>query len=177
VDDFDGVFQRLNLEPGEHDLELYLAGHRSLQERVYLQPGRTFSVRHAMEPLAAGDAEPIRPSSASAPRPATSRAEPRGLPPSRRDRDRDRDRDDERPRAAAQSEFGSLSLRVQPGGASVRIDGEAWESSGENERLVVQLGTGTHNVEIRKDGFRTYVTDITVRPGETTTLNVALTAN
>jgi hypothetical protein len=32
-------------------------------------------------------------------------------------------------------------------------------------------------VEIRRDGYRAYITDLTVRPGETTTLNVVLTAN
>ena len=48
------------------------------------------------------------------------------------------------------SEFGSLALRVQPGDASVTIDGEAWENSGDNERLIVQLGSGVHNVQIRK---------------------------
>jgi hypothetical protein len=30
-------------------------------------------------------------------------------------------------------------------------------------------------VEIRKDGYRAYITDITVRRGETTPLNVSLT--
>jgi uncharacterized membrane protein len=64
---------------------------------------------------------------------------------------------------------------VQPGDANITIDGEAWETSGESSRLILQLGPGTHNVQIRKDGYRTYMTDVTVRPGETTTLNVAMT--
>ena len=68
-------------------------------------------------------------------------------------------------------------LRVQPGDANITIDGEAWENSGGNERLIVQLGSGVHNVQIRKDGYRTYMTDITVRAGETITLNVAMTTN
>ena len=55
------------------------------------------------------------------------------------------------------------------------IDGERWEGAQDQDRLVVQLGAGTHTVEIRKDGYRTYITDLTVRPGETTTLNVSLT--
>ena len=56
VDDFDGTFQRLHVEPGDHDLEVFLPGHRSYQQKVYLQPGKTFNVRHAMEPLGPGDA-------------------------------------------------------------------------------------------------------------------------
>ena len=56
------------------------------------------------------------------------------------------------------------------------IDGERWDGAQDQDRLVVQLGAGTHTVEIRRDGYRTYITDITVRPGETTTLNVSLTS-
>jgi len=31
VDDFDGVFQRLPVTPGEHEIELYLDGYRSVR--------------------------------------------------------------------------------------------------------------------------------------------------
>ncbi len=140
VDDFDGTFQRLHAGPGNHTLELYLPGHRVFERKVLLQPGNTLSVRHAMEPLASGDAEPSRPDRVS----------------------------------VSSAQFGSLALRVQPGGAQVTIDGEKWES-GDSDRLIVQLGSGVHNIEIRQDGFRTFVTDITIRPNETTPLNVAMT--
>jgi hypothetical protein len=172
VDNFDGVFQRLRLEPGEHNLEVFMPGHRSFTQKVYLQPGTTFRVRHTMEPLAAGEPEPTPP--AATPRPAQSRPEPYGRPdrPNARGSQRSLPRD----RAGnAESEFGSIALRVQPGDASVTIDGERWEGAQDQDRLVVQLGEGTHTVEIRKDGYRTYITDITVRPGETTPLNVSLT--
>jgi hypothetical protein len=81
----------------------------------------------------------------------------------------------ERDRVSVSSaQFGSLELRVQPGGAHVTIDGETWDS-GDSDRLIVQLGAGVHNIEIRQDGFRTFITDITIRPNETTPLNVAMT--
>ena len=183
VDDFDGTFQRLHVEPGDHDLELFLPGHRSYQQKVYLQPGKTFNVRHEMEQLKPGEAEPVRPE--GKPRPSgPPRSSQRQPPVDPRDRDpgdpRDRDpgaNPGQNPERAPRSEFGSLALRVQPGDASITIDGEPWENSGQNERLIVQLGPGVHNVQIRKDGYRTYMTDITVRPGETTTLNVAMTPN
>jgi hypothetical protein len=57
VDDFDGAFQRLRLEPGQHDLELFMPGHRSFTQKIYLQPVNTFRVRHTMEPLGAGEAD------------------------------------------------------------------------------------------------------------------------
>src|SRR3954466_11895178 len=54
VDDFDGTFQRLRVEPGEHEIELYLEGHRTVRQKVYLAQDKTFRVKYEMERLAAG---------------------------------------------------------------------------------------------------------------------------
>jgi len=167
VDDFDGSFQRLTVYPGDHELEVFMPGYRSLQQRLYLQPGKTFTVKHAMEPLGPGEPEPVRPT--GGPRPDPQSRAPRGAP-------RAPEFAQPSPRGEP-SEFGALSLRVQPGDASVTVDGDTWEAASDNGRLLVQLGAGTHTVEIHKDGYRTYITDVTVRPGETTALNVALTAS
>ena len=176
VDDFDGTFQRLRVEPGDHELEVFMPGHRSYQQRVYLQPGKTFNVRHEMEPLGPGEAEPVRP--VGQPRPAYP---PPSQPPQAPNEPRDRGQAPAGPEQgrdrAPRSSFGALALRVQPGDATVTIDGEPWENSGDNGQLIVQIAPGVHHVQIRKDGYRTYMTDITVHPGETTTLNVAMTAN
>lgn len=187
VDDFDGVFQRLHVEPGEHDLQLYLPGHRSFSQKVYLQPYNTFRVRHTMEPLRAGDPEPVRPTAQTPPQRRSAVPE-RPLPPRPRDRDRDRDSDRDRDRdrdadrdrdrdrsANAPNDLGSVSLRVQPGDATITIDGERWQGPTDSDRLVIQMPPGTHTVEIRKDGYRTYITDVNVRRGESTALNIALT--
>ena len=174
VDNFDGTFQRLRLEPGEHELQLFMPGHRSYVQKVYLQPGSTFRVRHTLEPLAAGEPEPARP--VATPRSSRVRPEPYGRPdrPNARGPQRPSPRASERA-GNAESGFGSIALRVQPGDAAITIDGEKWDGAPDQDHLEVQLGAGTHTVEIRKDGFRTYITDITVRPGETTPLNVSLT--
>ena len=67
-----------------------------------------------------------------------------------------------------------LALRVQPGDAVVLIDGERWDGSRNADRLVVQLAPGVHRVEIRKEGYRPYSSDVTVGRDETEALNVAL---
>ena len=154
VDNFDGTFQRLRVGPGNHTVELYLPGHRVFERKVLLQPSNTLNVHHTMEPLASGEAEPSRPVAPPPP--------PRGSSSAGADR-----------RSVSPGQFGSLVLRVQPGGAQVMIDGETWES-GDSDRLIVELGSGVHTIEIRKDGFRTYITDVTIRPNETTPLNVAM---
>src|SRR5436189_1639896 len=75
VDDFDGTFQRLRVEPGEHEIELYLDGHRTVRQKVYLTPDNTFKIRYTMERLAAGEQPEARPQPLNPP-PAQGRAQP-----------------------------------------------------------------------------------------------------
>jgi hypothetical protein len=165
VNDFDGSFQRLRLYSGEHTLEVFMPGHHTLMQRLYLQPGKTFSVRAALEPLEPGEPEPVRPSSGFDGR-------------TRRPSGSLRDRDEEgKVPAGTRPEFGMFVLRVQPGDSAITIDGDVWEASDEAGPLILQLETGPHVIEIRKQGYRTYLTELTVRPGETTTLRVAMTPN
>lgn len=164
VDDFDGWSQRLRVEPGEHELEIYLEGYRSYRQKLLFRPGATLRIEHVLQPLASGDQPDSRPTpSPSAARPA-GRAAPVPVPgraaPSRSA--------PESPQA-----YGSVAIRVQPLDAEVIVDGERWESP-EAGDLTLQLAEGTHRVEIRKDGYRTYSADIEVRRGEVTTLNVSL---
>ena len=189
VDDFDGTFQRLNLEPGEHDLTLFLPGHRLYNQRIYLQPRGTFRVRQTMQRLAPGEPEPIRPSgttpqgpgAASAPRAQA----PRGRGPVTRgpagrgpvdQYPADREPTDQGRGPVAQNDYGTVAIRVQPADAEILIDGERWDGPSGDERLLVQLAPGTHRIEVRKADYRGYMTEISVRAGETAPLNVALTA-
>ena len=47
------------------------------------------------------------------------------------------------------------------------IDGERWEGATGNEPLVVQLAAGSHRIEVRKAGYRSYTAQVDVRRGET----------
>ncbi len=51
VDDFDGLFQRLVLTPGEYEIEVRLDGYETLQAHVLVRRGRTYKIRHQMEPI------------------------------------------------------------------------------------------------------------------------------
>jgi len=185
VDNFDGTFQRLDIQPGQHDVQLYLPGHRLMERHLYLQPGKTTSLKYAMEPLAPGEAEPAKPiarpdpdiTPSTASRPSGSRPRPSSAPRDYENEDRN-DVAVSRPPAERSAEgYGTLALRVQPGPANITIDGEKWEGPQDYERFVVQLPTGKHVVEVQKDGFRRYTTEVTVRSGEPAALNVALTKN
>lgn len=168
VDDFDGWSQRLNVEPGEHEVEIYLAGHRSYRQPVLFRPGATIRIEHVMQPLAAGDQEDARPRpSPTAPaRTPYGRDDPDQGPPPRRV-------PAPPPQRGAESQdYGAIEIRVQPADAEVIVDGDRWESPAGD--VTLQLTEGTHRVEVRRSGYRTYSAEIRVRRGETTSVNVSL---
>jgi hypothetical protein len=55
VDDFDGLFQRLHLPAGQHEVVLYLDGYRTVHQKVYLTPDSTYKLRYTMEKNLAGE--------------------------------------------------------------------------------------------------------------------------
>ena len=161
VDDFDGYLQRLHVEAGEHELQFYLDGYRTIRQKVLFTPGGTLRITHAMEPLGPGEVKEAKPQ----PDPA---ARAQHDPSRRESRQYGRDQS---------SNFGTLSLGVQPDDAVVLIDGEEWDRPEGERRFVVDLAEGPHRIEVRKEGLRTYVRTIQVRRGQTVTLNVSLTTN
>lgn len=50
VDDFDGTFQQLPLEPGGHKIEVRLPGFEDLELDLHVQPGRTINVQEDLRP-------------------------------------------------------------------------------------------------------------------------------
>jgi hypothetical protein len=68
-----------------------------------------------------------------------------------------------------------VAIRVQPGDAEILIDGERWaHGSGNDERLIVQLGDGPHQIEAQKDGYRRMSVEVEVHRGETIPVNMSL---
>ena len=57
----------------------------------------------------------------------------------------------------------------------MRIDGERWDGpDGRDGRLVVQVSEGRHVVEVERDGYDPFTTEVEVREGETRPLNISL---
>jgi hypothetical protein len=156
VDDYDGVFQRLRLIPGPHEIVIYHRMHRTLRQNVYYNPGSSHTIRHTLDPLQPGDTAEPQP----VPRPMP--PAPGMLPP----------------QAGAPvpdaSRTGTLALRVQPADAAVLIDGEPWQGPASPDRLVIQLPEGSHRVRVEKPGYQSFVVDVDVRAGETASFNVSL---
>ena len=162
VDDFDGLFQRLRLRPGEHEIALYLEGYQTIRERRYFNPNSSHTIRLTMQPLAPGDPAEPRPVPAVPAQPPDRRDPPRTSPAPQRPIDQP-------------GQFGTLSLRVQPADAEILIDGKPWPGDASKMPVSIPLETGRRKIEVRKDGYEPYVQDVLIRRGRTLTLNVALT--
>jgi len=154
VDDFDGLFQRLHVAPGRHEIEVKLGGYRTYRVRVYAGSGSTLKLDHELEEGSgelfedlAGD-EPDR-EARYEPRAGGGENEDRSLPLA-----------------------GDLRLRVDPEDASVYIDG-AFFAVG-REATAVSLAPGTHQVEVVRPGFRTEQREVEVRPRDVTSVTIEL---
>jgi hypothetical protein len=183
VDDFDGTFQRLRLPPGEHEIEVYLNGYHTFRERVLLTPDNTLKIKHEMEKLGPNDQPEPRPQPIPPP-PQTGGAAPRqpGYMPGRPPQGRQTPQppaptappDTRESRPPESGALGSLALHLQPSDAEVIVDGQRWLGPAGQDRPAIELSEGRHTIEIRKPGYRTYVTDVDIKRGETTQLEVSL---
>jgi hypothetical protein len=194
VDDFDGAFQRLRTSPGGHELTLYLDGYRTYSEHVYLSPDNTLKLKHRMEKLSAGEVAEHPPAPQPPPQyqpgqpgpnqggvpprgPVGRRGRAPGYPPYPPDNPNggagapppDAQRGPVDPNA-----HGTLSLSLEPGDAEVLVDGSPWRGPASGDHLTLDLSEGRHNIQIRKPGFVGYLTDVQVRRGQTTNLEVKL---
>jgi hypothetical protein len=197
VDDFSGTFKHLNILPGEHDLTLYLDGYRTAKQHLRLTSDKTLKVKYTMEKLAEGEQPEPRPTPPPPPpdqgqyqgpqtayppnaypnEPGVRVGTPQPMPPNappppNAPRTPNAPPPPSAPRQAAG--YGTIAIRVQPTDADVMIDGETWHGPADHDRLLVDVPAGRHAIEIHKSGYRTYVTELDVHPGETTPLNVSL---
>lgn len=75
---------------------------------------------------------------------------------------------------APQSDFGTLSVRVQPADATLLVDGDEWAAPEGDGPILIDLPEGTHEIEVRKDGLPAYRRTVQIRAGRTLPLNVSL---
>jgi hypothetical protein len=200
VDDFDGWAQRLDAPPGEHQIDIYLEGYHTLSQRLFFQPGKTVHIKGDLQKLPNGAPnepvpQPVQPPPGQQQQYRQPRGRtPYGMPPP----DEGQQPGDNEPqaqpgqpyaygggrtsrrapnvsaRASDASEFGTLSIRVQPADATILVDGEKWNTPEGQTGFSIQMAPGRHRVEVRKDGYRSYTTEVDVQPGELTPLNVSL---
>jgi hypothetical protein len=180
VDDFDGTFQRLRTTPGPHELTLFLEGYRTHSQTAYLTPDHTFKVKFMMEKLGPGETSALPPPPAPPPPDTQQSQNPypgqrgpdyRRQPPSRGGAPQEAP--EGQPPAPRPTGRGTLELTLHPADADILVDGQGWDRTGA-DRVTIDLAAGEHNLQVRKPGYVGYLTDIDIRPGQTTTLAVDL---
>ena len=180
VDNFDGMFQRLRVPYGEHEITIYFNGYRSIQQKMLFRPGESYSIRQVMQPVAAGEPADPRPTPSAPPPERDDRGRPpmRGYaePPMRGEEPPmpGRGQPDTAQPGVAMGDFGSVAIKVQPAGAEIIVDGERWEVPAGDDRLTLDLSSGPHKIEIRKEGYKPYSAEVNIVRGRTWPLNVSL---
>jgi hypothetical protein len=161
VDDFDGLFQRLNVPVGRHEIAIKLEGYKTYRMKIYVPGEGTVKIQHDLEK---GTGETFEDLAGDAPAPEV-----------RRDRDEDRRADRDRPdtdEPTATNGTGRLRIDVRPADASVYVDG-AFRGTA-REAASLRLPAGRHRVEVVRPGYRTDEREVEVTAGETTQLEVDL---
>lgn len=167
ADDFDGMFQRLDVTAGRHEIAFKLEGYRTHRVQIYVDADETLKLRHEMVAGEGESAEDLVPPEAA----LREREEKEELERIKREPHR------EWPAApspqaqagapavalgsAPEPETGTaVVLDVEPADASVYVDGEFRGTVGELRQ--VWLAPGKHRVEIVRPGFVTLDREIEV---------------
>jgi hypothetical protein len=160
VDDFDGLFQRLSLAPGRHEIALKLEGYKTHRVKVYVTPDTTTKLNYDLEKGLGETFEDLT----------------KGAPEGEWQREREPaegwSETEDRPSRHEAALGGTVRLSVRPDDASVYVDGAFRGSAREASEL--KLAPGRHRIEIVRPGYRTVEREVEVVPHEATDLTVEL---
>ncbi len=169
ADDFDGYPGYLLLEPGTYELEFALPGYASEKVTLEARAGRYYTFDHRLQ-RSPGEGRPPR--YERPPRPVVGQVFGKEAP-ARTGTGPDlslRPDLEARPRAegALPRRGAALDLRVEPGHASVYLDGEFLGTGQElaGLRRGVAVGAGVHTVEVFAPGHAARRVEVEVAEGE-----------
>lgn len=148
VDQFNGIFQRLRLTPGGHEIAIFHEGYRTFRRQLYLRPAGNQTLRIELEPLGPGETSEVPAPFDRAPLPTTA---PAGPPP------------EQSTAPAAPRRTGVVVLRVEPVDAEILIDREPIARPPGTGPITIELDEGRHTVEVRKAGYQPYSQDVLIR--------------
>ncbi len=171
VDDFDGIFQRLHVRPGRHELTFRCEGYKTHHMRAYAPFDGTLRIRYEMERGPSNEE-----TSSVVGRPSDDDPEedaPAIAAGSDSDRDDEAEETDEpAAEAAPRPATAEVKLEVQPADAAVYIDGKFAGNADDVDDL--RLPPGRHRIEVVRPGRTTFEKDIEVSAGQSLVLKVAL---
>jgi hypothetical protein len=150
VDDFNGIFQRLHLQPGRHQITLKADGYRTHRIKVFVPIDHTVKIRFDMEP---GRAEEFTEATVGSEEDVEWSSEAEADVPD-------------------SEEIGLLKLSVRPEDASVYIDGENRGSA--RDLREIELPVGVHLIEVVRPGFATFEREVDVSEEESAKIEIEL---
>ncbi len=161
VDDFDGLFQRLNVSSGRHEIALKLEGYKTHRVKVYVAPDSTLKLHHELEKGVGESFEDLS----------------KDVPESEARRDEEQERRWSENEARIEKDEltalgGRLELSIRPEDASVYVDG-AFRGSA-REASTLRLAPGQHRIEVVRPGYKTLEKQVDIAPGQTTDVKVEL---
>lgn len=182
ADDFDGLFQRLHLSPGRHEIALKREGYRTHRIRVYVAEDSTLKIRYKMEKGSPSDetvenlaGDEGRETGRGADDDADRYAGPDADRFAGRDAGRDRGTSSAHDRDVAVAKAGPpgrLRLAIRPDDASVYVDGTFRGTA--REVREIELPPGSHRVEVVRPGFRTEERDVEIDASRSRELDLEL---
>jgi hypothetical protein len=153
VDAFDGIFQRLNVRPGRHEIALKRAGYRTHRIRVYVPVGSSLRIRYEMERGTGLEPSESVVGTPETDEPAEEASTAVAAPP-------------------APARAGELKLMVKPADAAVYIDGVFRGNADDVEE--VDLAPGKHRVEVARPGYVTDQRELTLSSGQSVEQRIEL---
>lgn len=178
VDDFDGIFQRLNVAPGHCQITVKLEGFKTHTFETYVAAGSTVKLHWDMEEGVGDDGTGDPTLSVQARRSGGGERYGREVedqPYDDEDAPSDENRwprDEDRSDRVATQQTGSIRLSIRPDDASVYVDGEFRGNARELRSLL--MPAGSHRIEIVRPGYRTLERDVAVEAGQSLDLTVNL---
>jgi hypothetical protein len=161
VDDFDGLFQRLNVSSGRHEIALKLEGYKTHRVKVYVAPDSTLKLHYDLEKGLGETFEDLS----------------KDVPESEARREEEQERRWAESEGRAEKDEmaavgGNLELSIRPEDASVYVDG-AFRGSA-REASTLKLAPGRHRIEVVRPGYKTLEREVDIAPGETTDVRAEL---
>jgi len=199
ADDYDGWWQRLQLEPGQHRIVFRAPGFKPYVTDIRIVPGADIHLKYGMQ---AGN-DSIAEQDMMLPRREYSRRDygqgpeygqrpdgrdqqyERHQPQEDRYQDQSQDQDQEE---NIQPYFGGgqgndrdmyrrpLILHIEPSDATVYVDGNYYGTANDNGRSELQLllPEGRHRIEVVRPGFDSFSQDVTVGREQDNHVNIVL---
>jgi PEGA domain len=154
ADDFDGIFQRLHLSTGRHEITLKLDGYRSQRFRVYVPVDHTIKLHYDMVRGQGEQPDEVvgEPDVAARPVGYARLGEEEGGP--------------------VPGDAGRLRVDVRPPDSSIYVDGVFRGTARDLDGM--PLPPGRHHIEIVRPGYRTLEQDVEIRSGEPTEVRADL---